>query len=208
MLRRHFLLASGLAQVAKSATKTPLQRLMDGNRRYAKSQLRHPDQTLEHRQKVSREQHPFAAVLSCSDSRVPPEIIFDQGLGDLFVVRNAGHVIDDAVVASLEYALGHLGVKLIVVVGHSRCGAVAAAMGGDRSAHLAALVDAIQPAIDAAKVKYSRVDPAEVVRTHVQLETARLVASPPIISKAILSADCQIVAAVYDLDTGLVVPVG
>lgn len=105
-------------------------RLLQGNRRFAEGQAEHPWQDRESRERLTNGQHPDVAVLACADSRVPPEIVFDQGLGDMFTIRTAGQVIDDAVIASLEYAIEHLGVRLLVVLGHEGCGAVKAAVDG------------------------------------------------------------------------------
>ncbi|WEV64988.1 carbonic anhydrase [Bifidobacterium sp. ESL0732] len=102
--------------------------MLQGNARFASGQAEHPWQDLETRKSLIDGQHPDAAILSCSDSRVPPEIIFDQGLGDMFTVRTAGQTLDDAVIASLEYAVTHLGVSVLVVLGHQHCGAVASAV--------------------------------------------------------------------------------
>src|SRR5437899_1684360 len=104
-----------------------ISKLKEGNGRYTSGNVQHPGQTAERRTELANTQHPFAAIVSCSDSRVPPEIVFDQGLGDLFVVRVAGNVIDDHALGSIEYAVDHLGVRLIVVLGHQSCGAVKAA---------------------------------------------------------------------------------
>ena len=108
----------------------PLQRLIDGNRRYVDGRLQHPNQTPARREEVARGQKPFAAVVACADSRVAPEVVFDQGLGDLFVLRVAGNVANDMILGSLEYAVLHLGVGLVAVIGHKGCGAVQAAIGG------------------------------------------------------------------------------
>jgi carbonic anhydrase len=105
-----------------------LLRLMNGNKLYVAGEPRHPHQTLERRVEVANGQKPFAAILGCSDSRVPPEILFDQGLGDLFVIRVAGNVVDDAVQGSIEYAVEELAVPLVMVLGQGRCGAVKAAV--------------------------------------------------------------------------------
>jgi len=105
-----------------------LARLMEGNKRFVTRKAQHPDQTLAHLREVESGQHPFAVVLSCSDSRVSPEIVFDQGLGDLFVIRVAGNVTDDTVIGSIEYAVEHLKAPLVVVLGHQGCGAVQAAV--------------------------------------------------------------------------------
>src|SRR5215218_7417660 len=105
-----------------------LKAIMEGNARFVAAKAAYPHQTVEQRTSVAGGQHPIAVVLSCSDSRVPPELVFDQGLGDLFVVRVAGNVADDAVIASIEYAVEHLGPTLVVVLGHEKCGAVAATL--------------------------------------------------------------------------------
>jgi carbonic anhydrase len=104
-----------------------ISKLKEGNGRYVSGNLQHPGQTTERRTELSKSQHPFAVIASCSDSRVPPEIVFDQGLGDLFIFRVAGNVIDDHGLGSIEYAVDHLNVRLILVLGHQRCGAVQAA---------------------------------------------------------------------------------
>src|SRR5437660_252999 len=100
-----------------------ISKLKEGNGRYTNGNLQHPGQTAERRTELAKTQHPFAAIVSCSDSRVPPEIVFDQGLGDLFVVRVAGNVINDEGLGSVEYSVDHLGSRLILVLGHQSCGA-------------------------------------------------------------------------------------
>jgi carbonic anhydrase len=104
----------------KLSPEEALKALLDGNARYVASKAEHPDQTTERRIEVASGQHPIAIILSCSDSRVPPEILFDQGLGDLFVMRTAGNVLDDAVLGSIEYGVAELEVPLLVVLGHER----------------------------------------------------------------------------------------
>jgi carbonic anhydrase len=131
-----------------------ISKLKEGNGRYAGGNLQHPGQTTERRAELANSQYPFAAIVSCSDSRVPPEIVFDQGLGDLFVVRVAGNVIDDHGLGSIEYSVDHLGVRLIVVLGHQSCGAVKAAREtiaarSKAPGHIQSLVAAIQPAVEA-----------------------------------------------------------
>src|SRR5262249_39949150 len=106
-----------------------LAKLMDGNKRYASSHSLHPHQSAGRRHELEATQHPFACILSCSDSRVPPEVVFDEGLGDLFVVRVAGNIVDSAVTGSIEYAVEHLGTPLVLVMGHEKCGAVQATLG-------------------------------------------------------------------------------
>ena len=104
--------------------------MLEGNQRFVAGKLEHPNQTPERRAEVAKGQHPFAAVLACSDSRTPPEIIFDRGLGDIFTVRVAGNVADKVVIESLDYSVKHLGVRVVMVLGHRRCGAVIAAVEG------------------------------------------------------------------------------
>jgi carbonic anhydrase len=174
-----------------------LQQLMEGNRRFARLMAIHPDQTSARRFSVATAQHPFATVLTCADSRVPPEIVFDQGLGDLFVIRVAGNIVDDAVLGSIEYAAEHLQVPLVVVLGHERCGAVEATLkGGKVHGHLGALTRAIQPAVE-----HSRRQPGDpldnAVRANIRLVVSQLRASKPPIK-------VKMVGARYDLDTGVV----
>jgi hypothetical protein len=107
-----------------------LTRLVEGNKRFVAGSTTHPDQTAERRTETAKGQHPFAIILTCADSRLSPEILFDEGIGDLFVVRNAGNLLDDHVLGSIEYAVEHLHATLIVVLGHTKCGAVSAAVAG------------------------------------------------------------------------------
>ena len=131
-----------------------LQKLIEGNKRFVWGEVIHPNQSVEYRDEVAENPHPFAIILSCSDARVPPEIIFDCGIGDLFVVRNAGNVINNEILGSIEYAVEYFGVRLIVVLGHNRCGAVTAAVqNGNFPGHIKSLIDAIQPAVANTKGK-------------------------------------------------------
>jgi carbonic anhydrase len=128
-----------------------LHELVAGNRRYALGAGIHPNQTLNRRDEILSGQHPFAIIIGCSDSRVPPEIVFDCGLGDLFVIRTAGHAMDDAAIASVQYGVEHLGVELILVLGHSECGALKSAIsGGKVSEPLGVVLGKLQPAVAAA----------------------------------------------------------
>ncbi|HUV35805.1 MAG TPA: carbonic anhydrase, partial [Patescibacteria group bacterium] len=126
--------------------------LMAGNGRYVAGAPVHPRQTAARRAETAGGQHPFAVVITCADSRVPPEILFDQGIGDLFVIRVAGNITGNAVVGSVEYAAEHLGVPLVVVLGHTHCGAVNAAIVGDGTpGRIAHIVGRIAPAVDRAR---------------------------------------------------------
>ena len=153
-----------------------------------------PDQSSEYRAALAGGQSPFAIVLTCSDSRVAPELFFDQGLGDLFVIRNAGNVLDDHVIGSMEYAVEHLHAPLIIVVGHEKCGAVSAAVaGGEIPGHLHSVIDDLAPAVELTKdLPGDKVDNA--VRANAQRAAEILMHVEPIL-KAAASApqtfDCR-----------------
>src|SRR5438874_11433985 len=159
-------------------------KLKEGNRRYTNGNLQHPGQTAERRTELAKTQHPFAAIVSCSDSRVPPEIIFDQGLGDLFIVRVAGNVINDEGLGSIEYTVDHLGTRLILVLGHQRCGAVDAAREtiaakGKAPGHIQSLVTAIKPAVEAT----AKDDLETTIKANVKNVVQALRSSTPILKE-------------------------
>ena len=183
---------------------TILATLLAGNQRFMAANYTHPNQTAGRRVEVAQGQHPVAAVLACSDSRVPPELLFDQGLGDLFVIRLAGNIPDDAAMGSLEYAAEHLGVKLAVVLGHKRCGAVDAAVkGGEAPGHIKMLVEAIMPAVRASKgMAGDLVDNA--VHLNVSQITAKLRGTAPILAEMVHEHKLKVVGAYYDIDSGKV----
>lgn len=180
------------------------QRLVDGNKRYVEGKATHSGQGADRRGEIAKGQHPFAAILGCADSRVAPEVIFDQGLGDLFVIRGAGNVADDVALGSLEYAVEHLGVGYIVVLGHERCGAVDATLkGGEAPGHIGAIVREIQPA--AASVQGKEGDALDnAVRANVAAVVKKLTASGPILGERVKSGRLTVVGARYDLDDGTV----
>jgi carbonic anhydrase len=181
-----------------------LAKLVEGNKRFVEMKLAHPEQDAARRTELSQGQQPFAVILGCSDSRVPPEVIFDQGLGDLFVVRVAGNVADDIGIASLEYAVEHLGSRLIVVLGHERCGAVTAAVaGGEVPGHLPVLMGALKPAVDKGKASGGEAVEAAMV-ANVELTAEHLRESRPILAELVEKGEVKIVGARYDLDTGAV----
>lgn len=181
-----------------------LELLMAGNSHYVSGRPIHPDQGVNRRTKLAMGQQPFAIVLTCADSRVAPELYFDQGLGNIFVLRNAGNVLDDHVIGSIEYAVEHLGAGLIIVVGHSQCGAVAATVAGGRApGHISSIVESIQPAVDSvAGQSGDKVDHA--VRAHARMVAAALRRSKPILSEAVNQGHLRVVAARYDLASGKV----
>lgn len=181
-----------------------IQKLNDGNSRFAKGEAVHSNQSVERRNELTKGQKPFAVIVSCSDSRVPPEIIFDQGLGDLFVIRTAGHVVDDIALASIEYAVEHLHVELIVVLGHERCGAVDAAVkGGELPGHLGKLISEIEPAVEQAEKEEGDLL-ANSVHENIHRVVRQLKNSGPIIKEFIEHHELEIIGAYYDLDDGIV----
>ena len=178
-----------------------LTKLKEGNARFAAEAMSSAKPIRARREETATSQHPFAIIVGCSDSRTSPEIIFDQNIGDLFVVRTAGEVVGDHELGSIEYAVEHLGARLIVVLGHARCGAVQAAMsGGDAPGHIGAVVRSIRPAVLAVESKggdqlvnsiKSNVDHvAGEIRNRAELGA--------------LKADVRVVEAYYDFDTGKV----
>src|SRR6266480_4919298 len=138
--------------VASVSADAALAKLKEGNLRFATSEVSQGKPTAARRAETAQAQHPFAIIVACADSRTAPEIVFDQNIGDLFVVRTAGNLVDDYGLGSIEYAVEHLGTRLIVVLGHKRCGAVTAALASDSApGHLQSFVRDIQPAVKAAK---------------------------------------------------------
>lgn len=183
---------------------TALQKLDDGNKRFVKERMTHTDQSAARRQEIATGQHPFAVILACSDSRVAPEVIFDQGLGDLFVVRVAGNIADESVLASIEYAVEHLNTGMVMVLGHKRCGAVISAVSGfENTEHSSYLNDSIKPAVLVAKKQQGDlVDNA--VKANVEVVVDQLSHAEPSLTPFIANGKLKIVGAYYDLDTGTV----
>lgn len=180
-----------------------IQKLKIGNSRFAKMQMKHPNISIEKRIQVVKGQHPFVAILSCSDSRVPTEIIFDQGIGDIFVIRNAGNVLDEHVMGSIEYAIEHLGINLVVILGHGSCGAVGAAMSEEKfSPAVESLRTSINPAICECQ-KGGNYTYENVIKTHAKL-TADNITKDKALTECIKHRGVKVVPAFYDLSTGKV----
>jgi carbonic anhydrase len=195
----------GRADKSIIAPAEAIARLKDGNSRYTNGNLQHPGQTTERRAELAKSQHPFAIIVSCSDSRVPPEIVFDQGIGDLFICRVAGNVINDESLGSIEYAVDHLGVRLILVLGHQRCGTVQAAKEtiaakGKAFGHIESLVTAIKPAVEATV----NGDLDATIKANVKHVVDALRASTPILKPKVDADELKVVGANYSLDTGFV----
>lgn len=189
------------------------RKLVNGNKRFVEGRQKHPHESLEWRESLVNGQHPFAVILSCADSRVSPELVFDEGLGDLFVIRSAGEVLDTAVIGSVEYAIEHLGVPLIVVVGHESCGAVGAAVelvngNVEVTGDIATLVRTIEATVRATPPNS---DPkaflAACVAEQARRSAAFLKERSNIVRDAVEHHGVKIISATYDLDTGQVVTV-
>ncbi|MEG4293424.1 carbonic anhydrase [Microcoleus sp. C2C3] len=178
-----------------------LQLLIKGNERFVENKRKYPDQDWKRITEVAPSQAPFAAILGCADSRVPAEIVFDQGFGNIFVCRVAGNVATPEEIGSLEFAVVELGVKVILVLGHERCGAVKAAIeGGALPGHIGSLTEAIKPAVESSKNQPG--DKVEnAVKANVWLQANRLKASP-VLYQLIQQSKLKIVGGYYDLDTG------
>ena len=188
----------------KAGPDAILAQLKAGNERHAQHKYQHPHETLARQMELIGSQHPEAEILSCSDSRVPPEIIFDQGLGDLFVVRVAGNVASDTEIGSLEYGAEHLHIPLLVVLGHERCGAVTAAAGADEpEGHIVTLVELIKPAVEKSRGLTGDLI-SNSVKANVQMVVQKLRSSTPILSKLVAEGKLKIVGGVYSLETGKV----
>jgi carbonic anhydrase len=180
-----------------------LKLLLDGNQRFIAGKMEHPNQTPARRVEIAKGQHPFAAVLACADSRTAPEIVFDRGLGDIFVVRVAGNVADQVVIESLDYSVKHLGVRLVMVLGHRRCGAVIAAVEGhEEPGDVGPMLSELRPAVEASKGQPG--DPVEnAVRENVKLVMKNLATSEEL-TAMVKSGELKVVGGIYDLDAGTI----
>lgn len=187
------------------------QRLLAGNQRYQTARFEHPHQSVARRAETAAGQKPFALVLSCADSRVTPELVFDQGIGDLFVVRVAGNVLDNTTLGSLEFAVAEFGAPLLVVLGHERCGAVKATIEAVEHkapqpaapGEIPSIVKALTPAV--MQIKNNPGDLLDnSVRSNIALVVAQLRQARPVLASAQQSGKLKIVGARYDLDSGAV----
>jgi carbonic anhydrase len=223
--RRRFLSLSGLALSAtvggciapiqaplpiEAPVQNPqeaLDRLLAGNQRYTANHSLPLNESAQRRHEVAQGQHPFATIFSCVDSRVPPEMVFDRGLGDLFVIRTAGHVIDEAVLGSLEFGVAELKIPLLLVLGHAQCGAVKATIEAvehhaEVPASIGYLVNRLTPAIEEAHGQAGD-KLANCIKANVTLTVNHLHESP-ILAKAVAQGQLLIVGAHYNLDSGTI----
>ncbi|MFD9476083.1 MULTISPECIES: carbonic anhydrase [Streptomyces] len=178
-----------------------LRRLAAGNQRWRTRDQEHPHESAAVRRRLVQGQQPFAIVLGCVDSRVPPELVFDQGLGDLLTVRSAGEVLDEAVLGSIAYGVLELRIPLVLVLAHQSCGAVAAAVHADESgeplpSHIQYLADQIRPSIDHSQQGQARVD--ATINAHVRNVRRRLAAEPDLAGK-VAAGELAVLAARYEL---------
>jgi carbonic anhydrase len=190
------------------APSEALDRLMKGNARYAANQPNERDFSHDRAERATA-QNPIAAVLSCADSRVSPELLFDQGPGDVFVVRLAGNFLDDDGFASLEYAVKFLGAPLVMILGHTNCGAIDAAIkvvkeGIELPGHLPELIKSIKPAVIAAHARHPSDLLAAATEENVRLNMKRLVENEPIMTEPLAAKKLAIAGGVYDIATGKV----
>ena len=182
------------------------RRLREGNERFVNGETSHPNQDASRRSSLVENQHPFAVIFGCSDSRLAAEIIFDVGLGDVFVVRTAGQVIDDAVLGSLEYSVAVLGVPLIVILGHDSCGAVSATKSAVETGEMPTgfiwdLVERITPSV-LTSLRNDETEVNDMVVEHVKQTSQRLVDSSRVISDAIGSGKTAVIGLSYSLAEG------
>lgn len=206
--------SAGPAVVAGDEGMTPdgaYATMVRGNERFIMGTVKGEHRDVERRRSLASGQKPHTIVLSCSDSRVPPELIFDQGLGDIFSIRVAGEILGSAQVASIEYAIAHLGAKLVLVLGHESCGAVKAALDSNRkisagSTDLDWMVGAIKPNLDRTIASRTEEDPKlrKPVMANVDAVTAQLLIRSKIVSDAVSKGSLKIVKGIYALDSGRV----
>jgi carbonic anhydrase len=199
------IVASASEEDSEISADQSLKTLMEGNARFASGNSIHPDQSIEDRRaQLVTSQHPFAIIVTCSDSRIPPEVVFDQGLGDIFVVRTAGEVMDNVTLGTIEYAVDALNVPLIMVIGHDGCGAVDAAVaGGESPGHIGSVVEPIKPAVDVARgMKGNLLNNSIDVNTENVVN--QLESTGPILSLAAKQGRLKIIGGRYRLDSGRV----
>jgi carbonic anhydrase len=189
---------------------TPLQKLKEGNSRFASGKPVHPDETLERIRELKKGQHPFVAVVSCSDSRVPAELVFDQGLGDIFSIRTAGNVIGDYELGSIEYAVEHLDCKLIVIMGHKDCGAIKAFISSeghyDHPDHIKNIINYIEKENEEKSLKNTNnltIDKA--IDANIAHGVTFLKTAEPILKECFDHNKIAIIGALYDIESGKVI---
>jgi carbonic anhydrase len=198
---------AGLVYAGHMSGDESLAKLVEGNKRFAEGQLTSKDCTPERRQELTKGQHPFATVISCSDSRVPPEVIFDQALGDIFIVRDAGNVVDSVTLGSIEYGVEHLHTPLLIILGHESCGAVTAALDakGEPEGNIGAILKKIMPAVKKArKAGKDREGTLDLAIQENVRHTYKEVMKSKIVGELVHEGKLKVVGAEYYLGTGKV----
>ena len=191
-----------------------LERLLKGNERFVEGVSVHPHQDQETRTKTFKEgQKPLVSILSCSDSRVPPEEVFDVGVGDLFVVRVAGNVADRSEIGSLEYGVGHLGTPLLLVIGHTKCGAVTAVVQNSKlGGNILSLTDNIIPAVKSVRSQYKDISEDDLIQKSIKANVWQsiedILKNSDEIRSLVKEGKLKVVGALYDIETGKVTSLG
>ena len=183
-------------------SETALEKVMAGNARFASLHAVHPDESADRTREVAKAQHPMAVVIACADSRVSPELVFDEGLGDLFVIRTAGNLISDVELGSVEYAVHHLEVPLVIVMGHERCGAVQALVENQHPhGHVQCLIDSLKSEKEIQAVPLddpNRLEDCIIANVRHQVNT--LTTRSELIAEKVKKGELKVVGARYDLD--------
>lgn len=188
---------------------SPLQKLEEGNKRFATGKPVHPDETLERLRELKKGQHPFVIVVSCSDSRVPAELVFDQGLGDIFSIRTAGNVMGDYELGSIEYAVEHLDCKLVVVMGHKDCGAIKAFISSDghykHLDHIKKIIEYIEREKEEKNLAiHHELNVDNAIDANITHGVTFLKTAEPILKEFYDAKKVSIIGALYDIETGKV----
>jgi carbonic anhydrase len=204
-----FISALSACNHTENTNLSPLQKLEEGNKRFASGKPVHPDETLERIRELKKGQHPFAIVVSCSDSRVPAELVFDQGLGDIFSIRTAGNVIGDYELGSIEYAIEHLGCKLIIVMGHKDCGAIKAFINSNghynHADHIKNIINYIESENEEKNLTSTdKLSVDKAIDANIAHGVAFLRVAEPILKERFVQKKITIIGALYDIESGKV----
>jgi carbonic anhydrase len=202
VLKMLFTLLGLMASSSLSADNEGMNRLIKGNERYVQDKLEHPNRTLERRQAIVSTQEPFATIVGCADSRVSPEIVFDQGVGDLFVVRVAGNVIGPLELDSIDYSVIYLHSSVVIVLGHENCGAVNAVIQGTVQ-DIESVAELIEPAVVAAK----KTNPSNLLEASIKANARRMrdyLLQTPVVRKYVEEKKLEVYAGYYHLESGVV----
>lgn len=208
LLSLQAILSCSTKQRVNTESQDGLTTVIEGNERFMSNHPIHPDQTLERLRSLEKGQNPFAVVISCSDSRVPPELIFDQGLGDLFTIRNAGNIIGDYELGSVEYAVEHLHVPLVIVMGHSNCGAIGAYLEHQHDSipnHIQKIVNYIKAEPEERQVNKKSKNYYEAsIKANVLHGVHVLKTADPVMAEMLKHKEIKIIGAIYDMHSGKV----